>query len=226
LIPVLGFTNVYFMKFALVADHYQYVSIIGPIAFAAASWSCWHRPVRGFIRWATNAAAATAVCSLMFLTWEQSGLYRDTATLYRATLKLNPQCWMVYNNLGVTLFDEGKYAEAMEHFQQSLNLKPKYAEPYNNIGECLAKEGRLAEAIDFFKQALQIKPDYNQASENLVMAYVKTNRPDEAVDTAQKALDMARSQKRAALAKQIEDWLNSYRAGLSAPKNTPPKGKP
>jgi hypothetical protein len=37
LVPVMGFTDVYFMKFSLVADHYQYIALIGVCAAIAAA---------------------------------------------------------------------------------------------------------------------------------------------------------------------------------------------
>ena len=43
LVPVAGFTDVGFMRFSLVADHYQHIAIIGVIALAAAGWSIWHK---------------------------------------------------------------------------------------------------------------------------------------------------------------------------------------
>ncbi len=42
LVPVLGFTDVGFMRLSLVADRYQHIAIIGMIALAGAGWDIWH----------------------------------------------------------------------------------------------------------------------------------------------------------------------------------------
>jgi hypothetical protein len=39
LVPVMGFTDVYFMKFSLVADHYQYIAVLGVCGLAGAGVS-------------------------------------------------------------------------------------------------------------------------------------------------------------------------------------------
>ncbi len=103
----------------------------------------------------------------------------------------------------------------MEHYEAALKLVPDYAEAYNNLGVALAKAGRQPEAIEHFRNALRLKPAYSEAYANLALAYVKTRQSTEAIATAEKALDIARSKGRTSQAKQIEDWLNAYRASLS-----------
>jgi len=47
LVPVLGFTDVGFMKYSLVADHYQHIAVIGVIALASAGFSVWQKRAQG-----------------------------------------------------------------------------------------------------------------------------------------------------------------------------------
>ncbi len=42
-VPVMGFVDVIFMKYSLVADHYQYVALVGVVVLAAAAWSLWRK---------------------------------------------------------------------------------------------------------------------------------------------------------------------------------------
>ena len=52
LVPVMGFTDVGFMKYSLVADRYQHIAIIGVIALAAAGLAAWRRTWNGRTAWA------------------------------------------------------------------------------------------------------------------------------------------------------------------------------
>src|SRR5208337_3760621 len=94
LLPVLGFLNIYFMRYSLVADHWQYFAIIGPIALAAAII---RKPV----------LAAALLLALGALTWKQCGMYANVETLWQTTLRLNPDCWLAHNNLGHSFFQQG-----------------------------------------------------------------------------------------------------------------------
>jgi tetratricopeptide (TPR) repeat protein len=293
LAPVMGLTDVYFMRYSLVADHYQHVALIPIIVLLSAGFGSWHHRLHGAAYWTATALAAAAVGNLAFLTCLQSGLYSDEITLYKATLDKNPNSWMAHNNLGIALSQQGLLPEAIDHFQQSLKLNPDYPQVHNNLGAALIhtdrrqeavehfhqalrlnshdpeahyhlgnvslEDGRLKEAIDFFQRALSVKPDYLEARNNLGVALARAGRPGEAIEQYEaalalapdfldaqfnlgkafkamgqpqqaiehfeKALELARSQGQMALAGQIEDWLNSYRSGLSDGPGTPPPSK-
>ena len=82
------------------------------------------------------------------------------------------------------------------------------------MGGALVKLGRPQEAIEHLKTALQVMPEDASTWNNLAIAYAVERQPLEAVAAAEKALEFARSSGQTELAKQIEKWLNSYRAGL------------
>ena len=97
LVPVLGFVDVYFMKFSLVGDHYEYLALLGVAGFAGWAWAA----RRGAGRGLKLTGAILAISTLGVLTWRQCRMYRDAETLFSATIKRNPQCWMAFNNRGI-----------------------------------------------------------------------------------------------------------------------------
>jgi tetratricopeptide (TPR) repeat protein len=178
LLPVLGFLNIYFMIFSLVADHWEYFAIIGPIVLAAAII---RKPV----------LAAALLLALGALTWKQCGMYANDETLWLNTIRLNPDCWMAHNNLGLDLLDsEGRVDEAISHFQKALQIKPDYMEAQVNLGNALLQKGKVDEAITQFQQALQINPGYAAAHNNLGKVLLEKGRVDEAITQYQEALEI------------------------------------
>ncbi len=167
LLPVLGFTDVGFMEYSLVANHYLYIALIAVLALVAAGFSVWHDQARGPFRSAAMVAAVALVSTFALASWQQNRLYDNAITLYQATLNDNPDCWMVQNNLGSALIDVGRLPEAIAHLQKALRLTPGFAQAHFNLGTALHYSGRLPEAIEQFEQALQLKPNYSQAHNNL-----------------------------------------------------------
>jgi tetratricopeptide (TPR) repeat protein len=169
LLPVLGFTDVYFMKFSLVADHYAHVALIGVVAwmgFTVASF--WPRTSAG-TRVALSVLVSLGVVSLSALTWRQNRMYRDAETLYRTILEQNPAAWMVHSNLGLLLAAKPNPGPAPRaEFEAALRLKPDYAEAHNNLGlEWEKIPGRQGDALAEFREALRLKPRYALAHKNL-----------------------------------------------------------
>ena len=181
LVPVMGFTDVGFMKYSLVADHYQHIAIIAVIALASAFWSLWRQCIQMKHRWAATLTAVAAAGSLTLLACQQSVNYGDAVTLYQATLEKNPDCWMAHDGLGVALARIGRLQEALEHYGQALRLKPDYADAYNNLGDALTDLGRSREAIEQIGQALELKPNYAAAHNNLGKALFETGHFQDAI---------------------------------------------
>ncbi len=190
LLPVLGFTDVYFMKFSLVADHYQHIALIGVVVLVAAGLSVWRERVQGPVRWAANTVGILVVGTLAVLTYAQSSLYSDELMLYQATLEKNPDSWMTQNNLGEILLQAGWTQEAIDHYQHALRLRPDYPEAHNNLGVALNTLGRTQEAIEHYREALRLKPDYAFAQNNLGIALFQKDRIQEAFDHFQQALKL------------------------------------
>jgi tetratricopeptide (TPR) repeat protein len=188
LAPVLGFTDVGYMRFSLLADRYQHIALIGAIALAAAGWGLWHRRMHGPARWTVNSTAALATGALMILTWQQSGFFRDALTLYEATLKKNADCPLAHYNMGVTLVQLGRTREAIEHYEKVLSLEPGQTEVHIKIGLALTYAGRSREAIEEFQKFLQSDPDNVEVHRYLGIALTYAGRAQEAMEHFQRAL--------------------------------------
>ena len=164
LVPVMGFTDVYFMKYSLVADRYAQIAIIGVIAFAAFCAAKAHATERGMLL--SRALAVTVVALLGLLTWRQCGMYRDARTLFLATLESNPDCWMACNYLGATE-PQANLPESIAYFERALAIKPDYSEARDNLGVALVRAGRLSEAGAQFEEEARQEPGNPRARANL-----------------------------------------------------------
>jgi protein O-mannosyl-transferase len=188
LLPVLGFTDVLFMRYSLVADRYQHIAIIGVIALVTAGISAWLKRPRDAIQWVAIVLIIAAVVTLTFLTWRQNGNYRDEIALYKATLDNNPDSWIAHYTLAFALVQTGEPEETIKQFEKALLLHPDFPEAHNGLGAMLTRTGRPGEAIEHFRQALQSRPYYVEARINLGAALVQTGRAQEAIEQYEQVL--------------------------------------
>jgi tetratricopeptide (TPR) repeat protein len=174
LFPNLGFLNVYPFRYSYVADHFQYLATLGiivPATYALAAAARWTPTGKG------SAIALSAIPALVLglLTWRQSGIYRDSETLWRAVLAQDSASWIAHNNLGATLLQApGRLPEAISHIEAALRINPNYWEAHNDLGNALTQiPGRLPQAIKEYEEALRIRPDYAEAHNNLGTAFLQ-----------------------------------------------------
>ena len=190
LFPALGFFNVYPFIFSYVADHFQYLACMAPIAAASAGAAVLLNQASPAVRAAGWGLAALLVAVLGVLSHAQSRAYADEFTLYSTTVERNPQCWMAHNNLGLWYAGSGDPEKAIAHFREALRLKGNYAAAHNNLGTVLGRmPGSLGEATAQFEEAVRLQPDFADAHDNLGTALLKTpGRLDDAVAHYQEAL--------------------------------------
>ena len=190
LFPVLGFFNIYFTRYAFVADHFQYLAAIGPITAAAALIVKGTGLLNERGRRLAKPLLYGMVLSIPFLlTWKQSGMYSDVETLYRTTIARNNNCALAHNNLGLLLMDKGRTDEAMTHCLKALEADPKLGDAHYNVGLLLAKMGRVEEAMAHYLKALELNADHAKTHNNLGSLLEKQGRVDEAMIHYQKALE-------------------------------------
>jgi len=198
LAPVAGFVMLYTFRYTFVADHYQYLASIGPIALASAGLVTLSRSIKT-LQWPVVAGGFAILICLGLLTWRQSATYRDLETLWRTTIAKNPTCWMAYNNLGVVQFEKGDLDDAIEKYEQSLRLNPDYAEVRYNLGSALLQKGKIDDAIAQCQKALELGPNDPDAHVVLGNAFM-----------ARRDIDGAISQYTQALALRAEDSNAHY----------------
>ncbi len=178
LLPVLGFLNIYFMRYSLVADHWQYFAIIGPITFVAAGIAALSRA--GAVGWSRGLGVGL-VGLFGFLAWQENRVYQNVETLWVKTLERNPAATLALNNLGTLRLQAGKLDEAASCFQRALEIQPDAPDVLSNLGAARLRQGRLDDAVVHFRRALELEPGSAQANNNLGEALLQQGKFDEAL---------------------------------------------
>src|SRR5438067_6607986 len=185
--PVLGFIMLFTFRYAFVADHYQYLACIGPIALASAGIVSLSEKFAQH-RTLIVSVALLVVASLGTLTWRQAATYTDIETLWRTILARNPECWMPHTNLGLVLFEKGKIDDAIAHYRSALQMQPDWWDAEYNLGTALLAKGQVDEAILHCEKAVSMRPTDPDAQVSLGNLFLRKGRIDEAIAHYQKAM--------------------------------------
>src|SRR5438477_4626159 len=188
--PLLGFIMLYTFRYTFVADHYQYLASIGPIAVASAGLVTLSR-LNKTSQWLVGGSGLAILICLGLLTWRQSATYRDLETLWRTTISKNQNCWMAHNNLGVVQFQKGEIDDAINKYRQSLQLNPDYPEARYNLGGALLQKGEVNQAIGECEKAIKLQPNDPDAHVVLGNAFMAKQEVDRAINEYTQALALS-----------------------------------
>ena len=187
--PILGFIMLYTFIWSFVADHYQYVASIGPLALASTG-IIWALDTLKSRWWLKPVFCGGLLLILGVLTWRQSDTYVNLETLWRTTITRNPSSWLATYNLGTTLAQKGELDEAITNLQKAVEIKPDFAMAHYNLGDILLHNGRVDEAIDHFQKANQSDPNLPLVHYELANALIKKGMVDEGIAEFKKTLEL------------------------------------
>lgn len=170
----------------LAHDRYSYLSCLGFALLAGgAVIAVARRAAAGglhpMIARVGAAGGAVALAGLATMTWLQTQVWRDSDTLWRTAVEVDPTCSICHANLGVSLAKAGHFGLAIERFERVIDLRPDRVRTHFHIGLMLANLGRLEEAVSHFRRVLAAYPDDSLALSSLAVTRGKQGRHAEAL---------------------------------------------
>lgn len=198
LTPAMGFANVYYMQYSYVADHFQYLASIGPLAAIAALLSRmaggtrqgpgrardagWRSPV------AMRVVSAVVLAALVVLVWRCTPAYQNKESLWNDVIAKNPDAWMPHLNLANIYQKRGELDKAMAEYRKALQLQPDNTEVHYDLAQALFVQSRFEEAADHYRKAIDLDPTHHMAINNLGTIYLKEDKLDEAAACFEKTI--------------------------------------
>jgi tetratricopeptide (TPR) repeat protein len=172
LVPVMGFNSVYPMRFSWVADHFQYHANFALMALIGAILVRIPIPKR-----IGQGITALVMIGLGFLSNIHGLTFQNEESLWRNTIKVNPEAWLAHENLGILLKNEGKLDEAIEHFNIALSII-RDPRPMSDLAGAHIRRfvdtqdpRYLEEAELLLQEALEIWPKFGQVHMMLGQIY-------------------------------------------------------
>jgi protein O-mannosyl-transferase len=218
LVPVIGLVQT---GSQALADRHTYLPSLGVLLLAV--WSVseliqgWRYQVRALL-----VAGGAAIVLCLALTRQQLALWKDSETLFRHTLEVTENNFIVRNCLGVALLSKGQIDEAISQYHEAIRLTPNDSLAYDNLGVALLKKGQVDEAILQLQEALRLEPDGADAHYHIGNALARKGQIDGAISQYKEAIRLkpddagTHNNLGNALAKkgQIEQAISQYQEAI------------
>jgi hypothetical protein len=173
LMPVIGLIKVGTQS---MADRYTYVPAIGlyiMVAWGVSDLTKGLRHQRAVLGW----LACSVITVSTFLTNRQLGFWQNNFSLYRHTLQVTSNNYLIQSNLvfahidhGIDFAKKGNIDAAIQEFQEALRISPNYIDAHFNLGIALGAKGDFDASIREFKETLHIDPNHVGAQAKLKLA--------------------------------------------------------
>ena len=154
LLPVIGIIQVGTQS---IADRYTYLPSVG--IFIVICWAVPDLVAKlRYHRLLTASATAAVLLACGIAAHAQVAYWKDTETLFRHALSVEPANGLAHLNLGAGLAEQGRTDEAMKEVREALRLDNGIAEAHLTLGRLFADKKDYNNAILSYSQGLAIHP--------------------------------------------------------------------
>ena len=187
LAPVLGFAQ---SGPQLAADRYSYLSclswtvLLGGIFFLISTSRLVGRRAPII---AAYTATVSVIVALGVQTWNQTGVWHDSRTLWAHVIAVGPASSIAHYNFGRILENENKMDAALGSYAAALKINPTHADAHYNLARLLAKQGRHDDAIRHYREALAIRPNDADTHNNLGLSFALKGDGESAIQEFESA---------------------------------------
>jgi tetratricopeptide (TPR) repeat protein len=188
--PVLGFMNVYWMRFSFVADHFQYIASFSLIVIFCFIIRLLTQKFCKSFKYAETTIFVVILLALSALTWQQGKIYNSRLALFNDTIGKNPASWLSYSNRAVDYTQSGRDDLAMADLDKALELNPNEADALQTRGVINLKRKHFAEAFADFDRSIAIRPWRIDYWKNRCLANRVTGKFDAALADAGRIIAM------------------------------------
>jgi protein O-mannosyl-transferase len=176
----------------LAADRYSYLAGLGfpVLAGAGLAWALRYaagHPARRWVQPVAWVAAALVVVTLGAAARAQTAIWKDSETLWRRAVEVDPTCSLCESNLGRVVARPGRFPEAETHVRRAIALRPERPGPHENMGTIMLAQGQYREAEEHFRRAATLDPDRAASRNALGVALASQGRDREAEAEFQEA---------------------------------------
>ena len=170
--PVLGFLQSGFQK---VADRYTYLACMPFAVLAGAGLAALSRPASRVPLRVLLGGTCALLAVLGILSWRQTRVWKDSETLYRRVVAVEPDNYFGWHNLAVQLHKQGRYDEAIEAELHSIEHHPGKGNELAryNLGNLYRLTGRNEEAVEAWLGALEAEPAHLDSLLQLKTEYLR-----------------------------------------------------
>lgn len=216
--PALGFANVFPMRFSFVADHFQYLAVLGTLALVAGALAQCLRSPRAF-----RLSIGCIAIVFGILTFNHARHFESEKVLYQDAIANNPNAWLMQTNLARVYLDEAQAHldrddragvldaadQAETHARRSIEARPDHYRAPWTLAEALRLQDRIEEAIEAQETSIEL------LEQELVYhtQHGYTNKIRWA--RSELAVDFSLLGRLYQIAERTEDAVNAYERGLA-----------